>query len=162
VIGVVVLTRSWVQAFTEKQVDLITTFANQAVIAIENTRLLNELRQSLERQTATSEVLGVISRSPGELDAVFEAILSNATRICEATYGNLLLWENGAFRRAAQCNAPQELIDEFQRNPVFVPLAQSFGSRPENKRNGSHGGCPGGLEFGPSCRCSHSAQRAHA
>jgi transcriptional regulator with GAF, ATPase, and Fis domain len=53
---------------------------------------------------------------------VFEAILSNATRICEATYGNLLLWENGAFRRATQCNAPQELIEEFQSNPVFIPL----------------------------------------
>jgi class 3 adenylate cyclase/putative methionine-R-sulfoxide reductase with GAF domain/DNA-binding FrmR family transcriptional regulator len=128
-VGIIVIYRSLVRPFSDKQIALVENFAKQAVIAIENARLLNELRQrtadlseSLEQQTATSEVLKVISSAPGELNAVFEAILSNATRICEATYGNLLLFENGAFRRAAQCNAPQELIEEFQRNPVFVPL----------------------------------------
>ena len=121
-IGVIVIYRQEVRSFTDKQISLLQNFAAHAVIAIENARLLSELRESLEQQTATSEVLKVISSAPGELNAVFEAILSNATRICEATYGNLLLRENGAFRRAAQCNAPQELIDEFQRNPVFVPL----------------------------------------
>ncbi len=121
-IGVMIVSRSEVRPFQEHELELMRGFADQAVIAIENARLLSELRESLEQQTATADVLRVISSSPGELEPVFHAVLENATRICEAVYGNLLLRENGAFRRAAQCNAPQELIEEFQRNPVFVPL----------------------------------------
>jgi GAF domain-containing protein len=107
-IGVLALTRSTVQPFTDKQIELATTFADQAVIAIENVRLFDEvqartreLSEALEQQTATSDVLRVISSSSGELKPVFEAMLSNATRLCEASYGTLWLTEGDAFRAVA-------------------------------------------------------------
>src|SRR5262249_19643377 len=88
-VGTITIYRLEVKSFTDKQVALVETFAAQAVIAIENTRLLNELRESLQQQTATSEVLKVISSTPGELELVFDAMLANATRICEAKFGIL-------------------------------------------------------------------------
>ena len=87
-VGVIGLLRTSVKAYTDKQVELVTTFADQAVIALENVRLFNETKEALEQQTATSEVLKVISSSPGELEPVFETMLDNATRICEAKFGN--------------------------------------------------------------------------
>jgi two-component system NtrC family sensor kinase len=131
-IGVVSIYRQEVRPFTDKQVALVQNFAAQAVIAIENTRLLNELRQrtddlseSLDQQTATSEVLGIISGSPGELEAVFEAMLANAVRLCEAKFGTLFLHEGGAVRMVAAHNVPPSFVTMQQRRGPFHPHADA-------------------------------------
>jgi GAF domain-containing protein len=115
-IGALTIYRQEVRPFNDKQVELVKNFANQAVIAIENTRLLNELRESLQQQTATSEVLQVISGSPGKLGPVFEAMLANATRLCEANYGVLWLCEGDAFRSAAIHGALPGAFVELRRS----------------------------------------------
>jgi len=125
VIGVVVLTRGVVQPFPEKQIELITTFADQAVIAIENARLFDEvqartreLTEALEQQTATSQVLSVISSSPGELDPVFTTMLHNALRLCEAEFGNLMLYQDGVFRSTARANVPASFDEWLAHNTI--------------------------------------------
>src|SRR5262249_25121024 len=123
-IGTLVLRRTELRSFAQKQIELAETFADQAVIAIENVRLFDEvqartraLSEALEQQTATSEVLQVISSSPGALEPVFETILANATRICEAAFGSMLLVEGGEFRRVALHNAPREFAEFSERTP---------------------------------------------
>jgi class 3 adenylate cyclase/transcriptional regulator with GAF, ATPase, and Fis domain len=125
VIGVLGIYRQEVRPFTQKQIELVTTYASQAVIAIENVRLLDELRESLQQQTATSDVLSVISSSPGNLQPVFATALSNATRLCGATFGVLYLREGDVFRVAAHHNAPAAYIEERRRNPLIRPIAGS-------------------------------------
>jgi signal transduction histidine kinase/CheY-like chemotaxis protein/HAMP domain-containing protein len=116
-IGTVGFFRQVVRPFSDKQVELVTNFAAQAVIAIENTRLLNELRQSLEQQTATAEVLGVISSSPGELDPVFHVMLENAARICEAKFGMLFRLDEGSMRPVGSLGVPEALNEFFAHGP---------------------------------------------
>ncbi|MGE5162435.1 MAG: GAF domain-containing protein, partial [Sphingobacteriales bacterium] len=123
VIGVINIFRQEVRSFTEKQIELVQNFAAQAVIAIENTRLLTELRESLEQQTATSEVLKVISSSPGELEPVFNAMLANATHICEAKFGTLYRYDGGAFHPVAFHNVPLSLADFLRQRGSFMPPA---------------------------------------
>ena len=127
-IGVLVLTRQTVRPFTDKQIELVQTFADQAVIAIENVRLFDdvqkrtaELTEALEQQTATSDVLQVISSSPGELKPVFDAMLANATRICGAKFGLMWLAEGEGFRSVAMHGLPLPHVEARQREPVIHP-----------------------------------------
>jgi GAF domain-containing protein len=136
-IGAIVIYRQEVRPFSDKHIELVENFASQAVIAIENARLLTELRQrttdlseSLEQQTATSEVLQVISSSPGELQPVFDAMLANATRLCEASYGALWFCEADAFWIGAfHGPLPAAYTESWQRRTSYrigseTPLAR--------------------------------------
>ena len=131
-VGVLALTRSSVQPFSGEQIALVENFAAQAVIAIENARLLNELRQrttdlterttdlteALEQQTATSEVLQVISSSPGDLQPVFATMLEKAVRICDATFGNIYRWDGEALHLVATRNTPPAFAEARKRLPL--------------------------------------------
>ena len=117
-IGSIAIARAEAGLFPNRQIEVLKTFADQGAIAIENVRLFNETKEALEQQTATSDVLKVISSSPGELEPVFNAMLANATRICEATFGNLILRDGPIFRFVA-VHGKQTYTDFTLSNPVI-------------------------------------------
>jgi signal transduction histidine kinase len=134
-IGAIVLRRTEVQPFSDKQISLLQTFADQAVIAIGNVRLFEEvqartrdLTESLQQQTATADVLKVISASPGELEPVFEAMLENAVRLCEAKFAMLFLYEENQFRAVGKWNLPPAYGEFLEKNTIVadpkVPLGR--------------------------------------
>jgi len=137
-IGVITLARSRVEVFTEKEIALVATFADQAVIAIESTRLLNELRESLQQQTATADVLRVISSSAGELDPVFHAMLDNATRICEANFGVLFRFDGEKYEFAAEVGASPEFSEFLRRRGPFLPVPATHLYRVAQTKQISH------------------------
>jgi GAF domain-containing protein/anti-sigma regulatory factor (Ser/Thr protein kinase) len=124
VIGAIVCLHYETKLFGEKEVALIRSFADQAVIAIENTRLFKETKEALERQTATSEVLQVISSSPGDLQPVFAKMLEKAVRICDAKFGNIYRWDGEALHLAATHNAPRAYAEERGRSPHYRPSSK--------------------------------------
>jgi len=134
-IGMLVLMRGFVEAFTDKQIELVETFAAQAVVAIENTRLLNELRErtddlseSLEQQTATSEVLKVISSSASDLQTVFDTMVENAVRLCEAERGYIFRFDGKLLRAVASYNVGPENWEFVHSNPI-APGRHSISAR---------------------------------
>jgi GAF domain-containing protein len=131
-IGVMAMWREQVQPFTDKQIELVTTFADQAVIAIENVRLFQELEarnrelsEALEQQTATGEILRVIAGSPSDIQPVFDSIVHSAARLCAADFGGLVLVEGEFLQLAAQYNSTPEGFDELRR-AFPVPLASNL------------------------------------
>ena len=140
-IGAILIRRMEVRPFSPKQIELVTTFADQAVIAIENVRLFDETQartrevtEALEQQTATSEVLRVISSSPGELKPVFEALLENATRICESKFGVLFKYEDGAYQAVAKLGVPPAYEELLERGPFQPGPATGLGRLITEKR----------------------------
>src|SRR6516165_2207167 len=119
-VGVITIYRVEVKPFTDKQVTLVETFAAQAVIAVENTRLLNELRQSLQQQTATAEVLKVISRSTFDLPAVLHALVETAARLCNADKGTITRQKDGAFYRAESYGFSKDFMNYVRSIPVVM------------------------------------------
>jgi hypothetical protein len=156
-IGVVTIYRQEVRPFTDKQIQLVQNFAAQAVIAIENTRLLNELRESLLQQTATADVLKVISASPGELGPVFCAMLENAIRVCDAKFGTLFRYDGEALSPAAGIGTPPALAEFQRRRGAFRPQAGTLHDRVLQTRQVAHSA---DYAAEPNPGCGHAGRRA--
>src|SRR5262249_18299886 len=133
-IGVMAMTRGTPRPFTERQMELVTTFADQAVIAIENVRLFDEvqarteeLSESLRQQTATAEVLKTISRTAFDLQRVLETLLENAVRICGAKHGMIFRYDGECCRAAAAYNAPPGTLELWEQTPIRAGRATATG-----------------------------------
>ncbi len=124
VVGAITIYRKRVEPFTERQIELVSNFANQAVIAIENTRLLKELRESLQQQTATADVLKAISRATFDLPTVLKTLVEAAARLCEADQGTIAREQAGVFRRVASYG----FSEQFNELISILPVAMERGS----------------------------------
>jgi len=126
-IGAIVIFRQEVRPFTDKQIELVSNFARQAVIAIENTRLLHELRESLQQQTATADLLKTISRTAFDLQRVLETLLENAVRICGAKHGMIYRYDGECCRAAAAYDAPPGSLELWERTPIRASRGTTTG-----------------------------------
>lgn len=124
-IGSFSIGRTEIRPFTDKQIEIVQNFAAQAVVAVEIARLLHELRETLQQQTATSKVLQVIASSPGDLKPVFETVLENATRLCDAEFGNIYRWDGEALHLVAWHNTPPAFA-AYRKSGPFRPSATSL------------------------------------
>ena len=129
--------RTEMRPFTDRQIDIVQNFAAQAVVAVENARLLHELRETLQQQTATSKVLQVIASSPGDLKPVFEIALENATRLCDAEFGNIYRWDGEALHLVAWHNTPPAFA-AYRTSGPFHPSATSLIGRMVKTRTVTH------------------------
>ena len=137
-IGAIAVARPELRPYSKREIQLLETFADQAVIAIENARLFNETKEALEQQTATAEILKVISSSPADLQPVFEVILKNATRLCNASMGILGLYDGKTYRTGAHCGANPEFARFLDERGLFEPPAQSALARMIAERQPVH------------------------
>ena len=137
--GAILVYRDKVAPFHASEIELVENFAKQAVIAMENARLLSELRESLDQQTATTEVLAAINSSPGDLTPVFEGILEKAHALCRVEYGSLQLYDGTMFRAVAVHNLPESLAarlrEGYAPGPVFQRLSEGAGFTGAGSRN---------------------------